>query len=166
MSDTKRNYLPFIVMMAIIWATLGIPWLTGCGNNAAGYRALTVTVKAGNETGKTMAAVCKAQRLSCTKKFGAVRTVELEECLRDCYKALTAWVKYVKPAINTSVGLAFAGLETARAAKKVDSTWIAKLRPAVCALIKGLGEWKALLGKKAESLLSLLGSVEKIACQN
>jgi hypothetical protein len=139
-------------------------WLSGCGNNAAGYRACTTSIKVGNEVGRTLAGVCRVVRLACVKKYGAVRTVELEECLRTCHKALDSWVKVVRPAVNSAVALAFGGLETARAAKRVDSTWIAKLRPGVCALIRAVTQWRDLLGKKAEGMLNLLGSLEGFAC--
>jgi hypothetical protein len=164
--DTKRKLFTFgLTMIAGFVAIIILAFTTaGCWNNAAGYRALTVTVKVGNETGKTLAVVCKAKRVECVKKYGAVRTPELEECIRTCYKALDAWVKVVKPAISSSVAFAFGGLETARAAKKTDSTWIDKLKPGACALVRAVTEWRDMLGKKAEGFLNLLGSVEGFVC--
>jgi hypothetical protein len=166
MNDTKRKiWTAGLTMLALVAAAMMIAGSqTGCANNAAGYRAVTVTVKVGNETGRTLAAVCRVRRLACVKKHTAVRTVELEECLRYCHRALDRWTKIVRPAINTATEATFAGLEIARQARKVDATWIAKLRPAVCALIRSVTQWRDLLGKKAEGLLGLLGSVEGFVC--
>lgn len=149
------------VLLAIIIAATA----PACGNLAPGYRAVTVTVKVGNETGKGLAAVCKVRRLDCLKKHEQdANPTGLEECLRPCHRALTAWTTIARPAINTATEGAFAALETARQAKRSDSTWIAKLRPGVCALAAILQGWQTVLGDKAAGLLKLLSSVEDIAC--
>lgn len=133
----------------------------GCGNLAAGYRAVTVTVKVGNETGRTLAGACSVQRKACVAKH---KDAALRACLQPCHKALTAWTKIARPAINASTIATFGALETARAAKRTDSTWIAKIRPGLCALMGMLKEGKALLGDKAKPLLDLLATVEGVAC--
>jgi len=160
----EKIYTTGLTMGALVVAAMILAWLPGCGNNALGYRAVTVAVKVGNESGRTLAAACKVKRLACVKQYGAVRTVELEECLRTCHRALDSWIKIVRPALNTATIATFAGLETARQAKRTDSTWVAKLRPGVCALIRAVGQWRALLGPKADGLLSLLRSLEGFAC--
>jgi len=146
---------------AMIAASFGLS--SGCGSLAPGYRAVTVTVKVGNETGKTLAAACKIKRLACVKKHPD-RGVPLEECLRSCHKALKTWVTIARPAVNTATESTFAALETARQAKRSDSTWVAKLRPGACALVRSLLEWRELLGDKAKKLLDMLGTIKEVAC--
>jgi hypothetical protein len=128
-----------------------------------GYRGVTVTVKAGNETGKTVAAVCGEKRRACVDKHKS-DIPALKACLAPCHKALTDWTTIVRPAVNTAIGAAFAALETARQAGRKDSTWVARLRPGICALASILQEWRTLMGDKAETLLNLLGTVEDVAC--
>jgi hypothetical protein len=128
-----------------------------------GYRGVTVATKVGNETGKTIASVCGEKRRVCVGKHVG-DTPALNACLKPCHKALTDWTTIVRPAVNTAIGAAFASLETARQAKRSDSTWVAKLRPGICALAAILQEWRTLMGDKAKTLLNLLGTVEDVAC--
>jgi len=153
---------PAAVLVAVVIALVAFG--PACANNAAGYRAVTITVKVGNTTGRTLAAACKIKRIACVEQHGAEHSVARDECLRGCRKALTAWTTIVRPAINTCTLAAFAGLETARQAKRTDATWVAKLRPGACALIRALDQWRMLLGAGVAGLLAMLGTVEDVAC--
>ena len=154
-----------IVCLALIVAMLLLANTAGCGSLAPGYRAITVVTLTGNETGKTLAQTCEIKRKACVEKYGAVMTPELEECLRACHTALDRWVKIVKPAINTSTAAAFGVLETARAAKDRDAPWVAKIKPAVCALADAILAWKGMLGDKAPRLLSAVQTLEGVVCK-
>jgi hypothetical protein len=151
--------------LAVVGACLILAAFSPGCSLTTGYRAVTVTVKAGNETGKAMASVCAVKRKACVDKHRD-DIPALQACLKPCHRALTAWTTIVRPAVNTATEGAFAALETARQAKRSDSTWVAKLRPGLCALAAILQEWRALLGDKAKTLLNLLGTVEDIACSN
>ncbi len=152
-----------VLPVLLLLLAFGLMW-SAC-NLTTGYRGVTVAVKVGNETGKTIAAVCADKRRACIDKHGG-NVQDLQACVLPCHKALTAWTTIVRPAINTSTEAAFAALETARQAKRPDSTWVAKLRPGLCALAAILQEWRVLLGDKAAPLLSLLKTVEDVACSN
>jgi hypothetical protein len=160
--STKKVYTTGLSLMALVVAAMILAWVPGC-NLTTGYRAVTVTVKVGNETGKAGAAACAVKRKTCVDRHKE-DVPALQACLKPCHKALTAWTTIVRPAVNTATEATFAALETARQAKKPGSTWVAKLRPGICALVAILQEWRSLLGDKAKTLLNLLGTVEDVAC--
>ncbi len=137
--------------------------LSSCTGLAGGYRAVQIVKQAGDETGKTLAAACKVKREACTKKHPA-KSAELKTCLRPCLTALRAWVKVVRPTINSANLAAWGALETAYAAKKHSAAWLSKLKPGPCALIKALKQWKHLAEGKFTAILKTVGSLEGLVC--
>ena len=125
-------------------------------------------------TGKTMAAVCKAKRVGCLATYNAATKVDpsktteaaaaLKECVKGCKEALTRWVKYVKPSVNSALAATWGGLETARLAGQKETDVLKLIKPGACALIKGVEAWKGLLGDKLAGVIGPLVALKGLVC--
>jgi hypothetical protein len=156
----RRRINSAIVSLAGIMLAI---YLAGCSGLAPGYRALLVVKEAGDQTGKTMAAVCKAKRLECEKKHAADKPA-LKACVKPCRDALERWVKYARPAINSAQLATWAALETAYQAEKHEADWLKLLKPGACALIKLLEQWKAIAPAKFAAVIATISGLKGLVC--
>lgn len=140
--------------------------LAACSNLAPGYRALVVVKKAGDKTGQTIAAVCKAKRIQCQAKHKDDKPA-LMACITPCHEALKVWVQKVKPAVNAAQKAAWASLEVAFAAKKHKADWLAMLKPAVCGLLGVLASAAKIpeLSKALGPAIDPIKAIEGMVCK-
>jgi hypothetical protein len=125
-----------------------------------GYRSLVVAKQAGDESGKTIARVCKAKRLECFAKHEN-DVPALRVCLTPCKNALERWVKYARPSLNAALAATFAGLEVAYHAKKSKADWMSWLKPGVCGLLR-MGVDISKIPELAKAMKTVLAPVKLI----
>jgi hypothetical protein len=162
MSETKRKLATLAVTVAAVVLAI---MLAGCKASGLtlGYRTVGIVRDAGDQTGKTMAAVCKSKRLKCETDYKAQPAL-YRQCLQPCTVALGLWVRKIRPAINTALLATWGALETAYAARKHEAPWLEKIRPAACALLRALGEW-APMAPKLSAIAAPLKAVEGLVCK-
>jgi hypothetical protein len=149
----------FVTVVAIVLAVV----MSGCTGLTGGYRTLEVIRQAGNQAGKTMAAVCKDQRLGCVEKHKTDKPA-LVACLKPCTDALTTWVKYVRPSVNSAQLATWGALETAYAARKHKTDWLVLLKPGACALLKILKQWDKMFPAAFKSVIATVSGLEGLVC--
>lgn len=123
-----------------------------------GFRAVTYAAKARDITSKAIKAACLPKMDACTKAnetpAGYLACMEKS----GCHKALQLWGMILAPAIQASLQVTVAGLETARIAKKTHD-WKKTLKPAGCGLYRAAIELKPLLGKTVGKILEMISLV-------
>jgi len=145
-----------IVGVCLVW--LG---LSGCPG--AGWRALDATQKARAITAKQLATAVKTKHAACLKTHGA-QTAEYAECIKTHRDALRTWRRVVRPAVNSSVAITAAALQIYDKAGGDKPDWIALIKPAVCALSRGVKSWSVWFGDKGAAALSALKMIEGVTC--
>jgi hypothetical protein len=136
----SRMALAFVALCGLV---LYLVWTSGCNPYGNAYRGLA-TARATAETARdVMAQVCHAKRVGCLTTHGP-GTPGYDTCWADCRAAETAWVRYVRSAINTALAAGLGAIRVAEVAK-TKPDMMAILRPVACALSVGLGQWLHLL---------------------
>jgi hypothetical protein len=148
----------------------------GCGNGLANaYRTHGLLVIAGNATGKTMAAVCRAKRQDCMAEYH--KSVELNpgsasaasttarQCMAACKRALHHWTQHGRPGLNAGLSLYWASLETARIAKSKKVSIPDKAKPLLCGLFRAADELRHLFGEALKSILLPVIGLKGLVCK-
>lgn len=125
-----------LALVAVLHAGCKDPYL-------AGYRTIATARATAATVEQSLTDVCHLKRVACLETHGAA-TPAYDACWVECRRALTAWTKYTRPAINTAITAAVGSVATAEAVKgKVDLVTIGKLL--ACAGVTGAAQWKHLL---------------------
>lgn len=150
----KRVFLMFLMLV-----------VAGCGKLGVGYRVTLAVRNAGDATSKALAVACGEKRVACKEKH-AIKTPGYALCMDKCVKALEAWAKVVKPAVNSALRAAWAVLEAARLRGEKKAKWQEALRPGACQLIRAVTvDWKHLLGKHMKDITPYLKAAEGLVCK-
>jgi len=133
-----------------------------CGPGLApGYRALTLGARVGGQIESDLGSICKARRVRC--EAGHPAPDMLTACELPCLRALRVWAA-VRVRYNAAAEIAWGSLETARIAQRSDATWLDKLRPGVCAVLRAIEQLRPILGEKVTSWLATLVTIQGLAC--
>jgi len=136
-----------------------------CNPRAAAWRTTAAVKAAGNVAAQALADEGDKQHRQCLSKHGP-KTEGYANCIKDHYAAMLAWQNFVKPAINSALRATVDGLTIASKVKlKPDFDWKAALKPAACAILKIVSEWKHLFGKRAKTILGVLAGGEAFVCE-
>lgn len=148
-------------------ALIALPFLAlaGCPKPYdAGWRTVAAVQSAGNAADDALARVGRAKHEECSSKH-AQGSTEYSDCVAKERTAITYWVNYVRPAINTALLATVSGLQVAEKVKtKPDYDWKEELKPAVCLLAKVLEQWAPLFGKYADTIKAFLGAAKGFSC--
>lgn len=80
----------------------------------------------------------------CKTKYGAA-TKPYADCLGKYPEAADAWIKIVRPAVNSALTMTVAAIQLAEQSKDKNVPWLEYLKPALCAMCQAIAEWDKLL---------------------
>lgn len=136
MKDVSRIWTGLTLLLALVVVALIHSACAG-----AEWRATLAVREASTMTDRTLADVCRAKWETCKGK----PAVERDACFKAHGDALDSWRKIGRPAIDSALIITVAALQIAERAKAKKPDWIALLKPAACALARGLAAWGHLL---------------------
>jgi hypothetical protein len=142
-------------VLLVAAAVLLLLWSTSCAG--AEWRATLAVREAGTMTDRTLADVCRQKWETCKPKVA----VERDACFKGCADALDSWRKIARPAIDSALIVTVAALQIAEKARAKKPDWVALLKPAVCALARGLAAWGHML--PPATLAAIKGPLDLVA---
>jgi hypothetical protein len=98
-----------LALLAVLHAGCPSPYLTA-------YRGIATARATAATTEQALADACQVKRVGCLEAHGP-GTPAYGACVEPCVKALTAWTKYTRPALNTALVAAVGSVATAEAVK-------------------------------------------------
>jgi len=140
--------------------------MAACANpHAAAWRTSDVVRQAGNQVDRAFGTLARNQHKKCVEAHGP-RTSGYAVCIDKHKKALDAWRKQARPAVNSALIATVSAIQIAEKVKQDKPVnWVSLLRPAVCAITKVIEQWGHLLGDEKQQLLSYLGAIKGVTCE-
>jgi len=150
------NLVAVVLLVYVMFHAGACRTLTPIG---VGFRAVTYVAKARDIASKALKAACLPKMEECFNANPEDQMAYLACMERNgCDRALQLWGTILTPAIQASLQVTIAALETARIAKKTHD-WKKTLKPAACGLYRAAVELKPLLGKTVGKILEALSLV-------
>jgi hypothetical protein len=155
-----------IVPLLLLLAMAG-----GC--KAGPVKIAATMIRAGQQTrdltAKQLAAAMRTKHAECKRKHGP-KTPEFAACVKKVLEAQSAWAKYARPVVDTTASAASAALKTkaivdkCKQEKNCAKVVLAIMKPGVCAIMRGLAAFGALLADAGASILTALKPFEGVTC--
>ena len=147
-----------ILAVVITWCNLS------CGNQyATAYRSLGAVRATAALAEQTLTDACKAKVLECERSHPTERADYLA-CGLLCRRGGEAWVKYVRPSVNSALVAGTAAIDLAYLSKSKPSP-TAYLSPVACALSRAMSQWVSLLpASVAGAVRAVVAFVDAATC--
>lgn len=138
---------------------------TGCKSPyGMAWRTLDAVQKARDLGAAQLGKVAHDKHQACLAAHKA-KMPEYAACIKPYRDALRTWQDVVRPSVNSAIQITATGVQIAERAKDDPKlNWIELLKPAVCAISRGLRAFGHLLPDKASALLKLLPTLEGVSC--
>ena len=155
-----------LVLCVALGLALGAGLAACAGPYAAAWRTTEAVRQVGNQVDYSLGVVAQTKHLECVNAHGK-QTAAYAACIDKHRRALDAWRRIARPAVNSALAATVAGIQLAervKADKPLD--WEALLRPAVCAIARVVEQWSYLMGSDKDRIMGLLRGLKGVTCND
>ena len=147
-------------------AALAVGLAACAGPYAAAWRTTEAVRQVGNQVDQSLGVVAQQKHLECVAAHGR-KTAAYAACIDKHRRALDAWRRIARPAVNSALAATVAGIQLAERVKSdKPMDWEALLQPAVCALARVVEQWGHLMGNDKGRIMSLLRGLKGVTCND
>jgi len=154
------------VVALMLCAALGAGLAACAGPYAVAWRTTEAVRQVGNQVDYSLGVIAQKKHLECVSAHGR-QTAAYAACIDKHRRALDAWRRIARPAVNSALAATVAAIQIAERVKPDKPLeWETLLRPAVCAIARVVEQWGHLMGSDKDQITSLLRGLKGATCND